>query len=71
MTGMRRWGTRTAAVARAGRIVLVVLLAAVLSGCLKLDATLTVGTDDTVSGDYVVAYKTNPKNPPTGRACAW
>lgn len=42
---------------------LVPLLAAVLvlAGCLKLDADLTIGTDDTVTGTYVVAYKKDPK----------
>jgi hypothetical protein len=47
-------------------LVLFCLLGVLLSGCLKLDATLTVGPDNTISGDYVVAYKKDPSRPATG-----
>jgi len=71
MAGMRLWRARLmrARLTGTGRLAqaaLVCLLAAVLSGCLRLDADLRVGTDDTVTGDYVVAYLKDPQRPPTG-----
>jgi hypothetical protein len=47
-------------------LVLFSLLAFLLSGCLKLDATLTVGPDNTITGDYIVAYKKDPNRPDSG-----
>lgn len=47
-------------------LVLFCLLGVLLSGCLKLDATLTVGPDNTITGEYVVAYKKDPSRPDTG-----
>ncbi|MEN3357585.1 MAG: hypothetical protein V7637_1567 [Mycobacteriales bacterium] len=47
-------------------LVLFGILAFLLSGCLKLDATLTVSPDNTITGDYVVAYKKDPNRPDTG-----
>jgi hypothetical protein len=48
-------------------LVLLGVLVFLLSGCLKLDATLTVNPDNTITGDYVVAYKKNPNaTPDTG-----
>jgi hypothetical protein len=47
-------------------LVLFCLLGFLLSGCLKLDATLTVGPDNTITGEYVVAYKKDPNRPDTG-----
>ena len=49
-----------------GLFVLAVLM--LLSGCLKLDADLAVGADDTVSGRYVVAYVKDPARPASGLA---
>jgi hypothetical protein len=49
-----------------GLFVLAVLM--LLSGCLKLDADLAVGADDTVSGRYVVAYVKDPARPSPGLA---
>ena len=71
MAGMRLWWARLrrARLTGMGRLTqaaLVCLLAAVLSGCLRLDADLRVGTDDTVTGDYVVAYLKDPQRPTTG-----
>jgi hypothetical protein len=47
-------------------LVLFCLLGVLLSGCLKLDATLVVGPDNTITGDYVVAYKKDPNRPDNG-----
>jgi len=63
---MRQWGSRSSGAGRAGSFVLVALLAVLLSGCLKLDAVLTVNADDTITGDYVVAYKKDPNRPAVG-----
>jgi hypothetical protein len=49
-----------------GLFMLAVLM--LLAGCLKLDADLTVGADDTVSGRYVVAYLKDPDRPSPGLA---
>lgn len=49
-----------------GLFVLAVLM--LISGCLKLDADLAVGADDTVSGRYVVAYVKDPDRPSPGLA---
>lgn len=45
---------------RVSRLVPLLAALVLLAGCLKLDADLTIGSDDTVTGTYVVAYKKNP-----------
>jgi hypothetical protein len=64
--GMRRCRTGLTGVRSCGRAVLLCLLAVLLSGCVKLNANLRIGTDDTVTGDYVVAYQKDPKRPAAG-----
>ncbi len=48
---------------RALRGLLGLAVLVLLSGCLKLDADLTIAPDDTVTGRYVVAYLKNPDRP--------
>ncbi len=45
---------------RVSRLVPLLAALVLLAGCLKLDADLTIGSDDTVTGTYVVAYKKDP-----------
>lgn len=42
------------------------VIGVLLSGCLKLDAVLSVGTDNTITGDYVVAYVKDKTKQETG-----
>ena len=50
------------------RALFVIAVLMLLSGCLKLDADLAVGADDTVSGRYVIAYVKDPDRPSPGLA---
>jgi hypothetical protein len=58
--------SRTRGRHRGAPLVLVATLLLLLSGCLRLDADLTVNPDDTVTGRYVVAYAKDPNRPEGG-----
>ncbi len=63
---MRRWGTRPGGAFRLPVRMLAAAVLVLLTGCLKLDADLAVNSDNTITGDYVVAYLKNPDRPGSG-----
>jgi hypothetical protein len=65
---MRQWPNRMPRFGTVRPFLLLVVIGVLLSGCLKLDATLTVNTDNTISGDYVVAYVKDKNKQDTGFA---